>query len=339
MRNLRQARAALAEWYRAGRRDLPWRRTRDPWRILVSEVMLQQTRAAVAAPYYERFVEKYPAAEALAAAPEQELLAQWSGLGYYRRARNLQAAAREVAARGGFPAAYEEIRALPGVGEYTAAAVASIAFGLPHAVLDGNVARVLSRAFGEREDIQSAAARARLKERAQRLLDEANPGDFNQALMELGATVCLPRNPQCLLCPWRDQCEARAAGLEQELPVKGRRREPVRLELTLCLAERDGAVLMRQREAGAARLAGFWELPEARELPRAEIGGELGWFRHSITKHDYRVAVRAARVKRAPRGFRWVAREELDGLPLSSMARKALAAARGAGAPGARLVS
>lgn len=320
----------MAEWYGAAKRELPWRRTRDPWRILVSEVMLQQTRAAVVGPYYERFVARYPSAAALAAAPEQELLAEWSGLGYYTRARNLQKAAREVAAAGGFPREYEAIRALPGVGDYTAAAVASIAFGLPHAVVDGNVVRVLSRALAERGDVQSQAVRARLRTEAQRLLDPRHPGDFNQAVMELGATVCLPKNPQCLLCPWRDQCAARAAGIEQQLPVKGRKREPVRVQLSLCLVERRGAVLLRQREAHSSRLAGFWDLPEERELPHAAMGGIIGSFRHSITRHDYVVELREASVIRAPKGFRWIARRELDRLPLSTMARKALGLRRGA---------
>ncbi|MBE7541460.1 MAG: A/G-specific adenine glycosylase [Bryobacteraceae bacterium] len=331
MRNLKQARAALAEWFGGARRDLPWRRTRDPWRILVSEVMLQQTRVSVVAPFYERFLERYPDAAALATAPEQELLAQWSGLGYYTRARNLQKAARAVVERGGFPQSYEEIRELPGVGEYTAAAVASIAFGLPYAVLDGNVIRVLARAFAETGDVQTQGVRVRLKEEAQRLLDPRKPGDFNQALMELGATVCLPRNPQCLLCPWREQCAAREEGIEQELPVKGRKREGVKVHLTLCLVEREGAILLRQREAHSPRLAGFWDLPEERELPYAELGAVLGRFKHSITRHDYTVEVRGAEVVRAPRGFRWVQGEELEGLPLSTMARKGLAVGRGEG--------
>lgn len=329
MRNLRQARAALAEWYQAARRDLPWRGTRDPWRILVSEVMLQQTRASVVAPFYERFIARYGTAASLAAAPEAELLAQWSGLGYYTRARNLQKAAREIAARGAFPDNYEEIRALPGVGDYTAAAVASIAFELPYAVLDGNVMRVLSRAFAERGDIQTQPVRTRLKQQAQRLLDPLLPGDFNQALMELGATVCLPRNPQCLLCPWREQCAARAAGIAEQLPFKGRKREPVRVQVSLCLVERGSALLLKQREAHSSRLAGFWDLPEERELPLAVLGPVAGTFRHSITRHDYTVQVRAATVRRAPRGFRWIEQRDLDGLPLSTMARKALAAARG----------
>lgn len=325
MLNLRQARAALAQWFRSSRRDLPWRRTRDPWRILVSEVMLQQTRVAVVAPFYERFLERYPDAAALAAAPEAELLAQWSGLGYYTRARNLQRAAQTITALGRFPGNYDEIRALPGVGDYTAAAVASIAFSLPYAVLDGNVIRVLARAFAETGDVQSQSVRVRLKEEAQRLLDPRRPGDFNQALMELGATLCLPRNPQCLLCPWREQCAARAAGLEHELPRKSRKREPLRQQLTLCLVEKDGALLFRQREAHSSRLAGFWDLPEARDLPHAELGQPLGVFRHSITRHDYTVEVRSACVLRAPRGFKWLTPRELETLPLSTMARKALA--------------
>ena len=312
------------DWYTAARRDLPWRRTRDPWRILLSEVMLQQTRVSVVVPYYERFLSRFPTAVALAQAPEQDLLATWSGLGYYARARNLQKAARAVAERGSFPDAYEEIVKLPGVGEYTAAAVASIAFGLPYAVLDGNVLRVLSRTTAEKGDIQSTTVRVRLKEQAQVLLDPRKPGEFNQAMMELGATVCLPKNPQCLLCPWRDHCDARAAGIQNELPIKLRKRSPVKIAQQFYLVKRDGCILMRQRDGAESRLAGFWELPEARELPHAQPGERLGEFRHSITRHDYTVEVFSAQVMRAPKGFSWVRLDELRQLPVATTARKAL---------------
>jgi A/G-specific adenine glycosylase len=328
----RACRKLILDWYEGARRDLPWRRTRDPWCILLSEVMLQQTRVAAVLPYYARFLERYPTPAALAAAPDAEFLALWSGLGYYARARNLKRAAAAIAERGGFPQTLEELRELPGVGEYTAAAVASIAYGLPHAVLDGNVLRVLSRLTAERGDVRSSAVRARLKDVAQRLLDPRRAGDFNQAMMELGATVCLPRNPQCLLCPLRESCAARALGLENELPIQLRQRDAIKLSVELLLIEKDGRVLMRQRNAAESRLAGFWELPESRLVPGAKRIERVGSFRHSITRHDYSIEVWSARPLKAPRGFRWIALDEIGALPLATTARKALIAAGRIGA-------
>jgi A/G-specific adenine glycosylase len=322
-----QCRHLLLEWYQQSRRELPWRGTRDPWRILLSEVMLQQTRVVAAVPYYQRFLDRFPTPQALAEAPEQELLALWSGLGYYARARNLQRAAQAIARLGAFPDTFEKLRELPGVGDYTAAAVASIAFGLPHAVLDGNVVRVLSRLTAERGDVQSSGVRVRLKEAAQTMLDVRRPGDFNQAMMELGATVCLPRAPQCLLCPLRQHCAARAEGLQNELPIKLSKRNPIKLAIELLLIEKDGCVLMRQLGAHEPRLAGFWELPESRLIPGARRTAKLGEFRHSITRHDYSIEVWRAEPMRAPKGFRWIALEQLDALPLATTARKALSAA------------
>src|SRR3984885_2087066 len=190
-------RRKLLEWYRKHKRDLPWRRTQDPYRIWISEVMLQQTRVAAVIPYYERFLTLFPNASALASAAEQNLLAAWAGLGYYSRARNLQKAARAIVELPRFPKDYAALRQLPGVGDYTAAAVASIAFGAPHAVLEGNVLRVLSRLVAERGDIKSQVVRRSLGALAETLLDRRRPGEFNQALMELGATVCLPKQPLC----------------------------------------------------------------------------------------------------------------------------------------------
>ncbi len=317
-------RQLLLDWYQSSRRDLPWRGTRNPWHILLSEVMLQQTRVVAVVPYYHRFLERFPTAEALAAAPEQELLALWSGLGYYARARNLQRAAQAIAGLGTFPTTVEQIRELPGVGDYTAAAVASIAFGLPHAVLDGNVVRVMSRLTAERGDVQNAAVRLRLKQSAQAMLDVRRPGDFNQALMELGATICLPRVPQCLLCPLREHCEARSEGIQNELPVKLIKRDPIKLTLELLVVEKAGRVLMRQRGEHEPRLAGFWELPESRMIPGAQRTVKLGEFRHSITRHDYSIEVWQAEPIRAPKGFHWFALDELSALPLATTARKAL---------------
>ncbi len=320
---MKTLRCRLLDWYGRSARRLPWRETRDPYRIWVSEIMLQQTRVAAVEPYYERFLNRFPDVAALATAPEDEVLAVWSGLGYYSRARNMHEAARRVAAAGRFPDHYESIRLLPGVGDYTAAAISSIAFGLPHAAVDGNVLRVLSRLTNDGSDIRSSAGKDRLCEAAQALLDRKRPGDFNQAMMELGATVCLPREPKCTLCPLAGHCEARRIGRQRDLPVKSRGRTPVRLVRTLLLIERDGRVLLWKRPGGG-RLRGFWELPEAEQLPAAKRFDVVGEFRHSITHHNYRIAVARARVRKIPEGFFWVPRARFHEIPLSTTARKAL---------------
>ncbi len=323
-------RRRLREWYERSHRALPWRQTRDPYRIWVSEIMLQQTRATAAAPYYERFLERFPDVHSLSAAPEDEVLTVWSGLGYYRRARDLHRAARIIAEAGGFPRTYEGIRALPGIGEYTAAAVASIAFGLPHAAVDGNVLRVLARLENDSGDAGSAATRRRLNEAAAALLDRRNPGLFNQAMMELGATVCLPRNPRCEECPVSEFCEARRAGREQELPVKIRRGERVRLRQKVLIIARNGRVLLRRRDGGSGRLAGFWELPPAEDLSQARILTKVCEFRHSITVHDYLVEVYAARVRGTPQGCTWAPLSRLSEFPVTSITRKAIRCYAGA---------
>jgi A/G-specific adenine glycosylase len=319
-----QFRRTLIRWYRNAKRDLPWRLTHDPYRIWLSEIMLQQTRVAAALPYYNRFVERFPDAAALAGAPEPEVLAAWAGLGYYSRARNLQKAAKLIVANGGFPQDYDAIRALPGVGDYTAAAVASIAFGLPHAVLDGNVMRVLARISNDGGDLASARTRTRLQGLAAALLDRRRPGEHNQAVMELGATICLPSGPQCLLCPVAAFCEARTSGVQDRLPVKSRPVEPVRLQLQFLAIRRDGAYLFWQRPPDSGRMAGFWELPERAQLPGASTNSELGSFRHTITHHRYTVTVFQAEAVEIPPGFHWIARSRLSAVPLSTLARKAL---------------
>ena len=199
----------LLAWFDGHRRDLPWRRTADPYAIWISEIMLQQTRVAAAIPYFERFLGRFPNFEVLADAPESEILTYWAGLGYYYRARNLQKAARVMKHVGAFPETHAEIRALPGIGDYTAAAVASIAFGLPHAAVDGNVLRVLTRVYDDTADIASMRGRRHVAELAAAMLDKSRSGDSNQAVIELGATVCFPKNPQCLVCPVSGICQAR----------------------------------------------------------------------------------------------------------------------------------
>ncbi len=323
--NLMNFAARLTRWYDGARRDLPWRRTLDPYRILVSEVMLQQTRAQAVIPYYEKFLQRFPDPAELAAAGEPELLRSWSGLGYYQRARNLQKAARRIVELGAFPADYESIRELPGVGAYTAAAVASIAFGLRHAVVDGNVLRVIARHTGDRSDIGAAATRIRFEKVAQKLLGRSEPGRFNQAMMELGATVCLPRNPMCLLCPVGAECQARQQCLQSELPVKSKRAAPVRLSTTLLAIERRGRILLCQRSPEEGRMRGFWELPSADQLPKAEIQETLGSFRHTITNHHYSFTVVKAIISHAADGFAWFDKSQLEQIPLSTVARKSLA--------------
>jgi len=325
MAHERAFRSRLLRWYDNCRRDLPWRRDPDPYRIWVSEIMLQQTRVAAAIPYYERFLERFPTVDDLAAAEESEVLTHWSGLGYYSRARNLHRAARQIAARGTFPSEYDSIRRLPGIGDYTAAAIASIAFGKSYPVVDGNVLRVLARFANEDGDIKAARTRKHLGERAARLLDPRRPGDFNQAVMELGATVCTPQEPRCHACPLAKLCEARRLGLARRLPTRRRAPDPVHLEKTLAIVERRGTVLLFERDAKAAQLAGLWELPELEELSGAETQEQLGGFRHSITNHRYRFHVVRAGIHRAPPGGRWVRLETLDQLPITTTTRKALA--------------
>ena len=315
---------ALVAWYVRGHRDLPWRRTRDPYRIWVSEIMLQQTRAQAVTPYYERFLERFPTIEALASASENDVLALWSGLGYYSRARNLRRAAQLVCEAGAFPRDYEGIRALPGIGDYTAAAIASIAFGLPYAVLDGNVMRVVSRVANDASDISAPATRTRFREVAQGWLDRRDPGRFNQALMELGAAACLPRNPMCGTCPVATWCQARAAGTVAQLPVKLRRAEPVQFAVDLLLIRKGPRVLLGQRAATERRMAGFWDLPRADEIPRAVRARRLGSFRHTITHHHYTFAVWTADAAPPKQNFRWFTAGELGGIPLATIARKGL---------------
>lgn len=322
MKSLSEFRRSLLNWYGKSARSLPWRRTHDPYRIWVSEIMLQQTRVAAVLPYYKQFLARFPDVKSLAEAPEAGVLAAWSGLGYYTRARNLRKAARQIVGQGGFPRDYDAIRALAGVGDYTAAAIASIAFGLAHAVVDGNVLRVLSRVVNDPGDISSVSTRKRLREVAEIFLDRKRPGDFNQAVMDLGATVCLPATPDCAKCPLKRHCEAHRLGLQQELPVKAARAAVREVPLTLLVIEREGKILFYLREAPPMR--GFWELPEALQLPPAEREGTPRRFRHSIMNHNYVVTAQRAALARAPKGFRWLSARERETLPLSTMSIKAL---------------
>ncbi len=257
--------ARLLAWYDRHRRELPWRalpgHRPDPYRVWLSEIMLQQTTVATVAPYFDRFVARFPSLRALAAASLDEVLHLWQGLGYYARARNLHACARAVADRhgGDFPDDPAALRALPGVGDYTAAAIAAIAFDRRMAAVDGNVERVVARLFAEQAPLP--AAKPRLKALAASLVPEERAGDFAQAMMDLGAILCTPRRPRCVLCPWREDCAAAAAGIADELPAMAAKPErPLRYGVAFWLARADGAVLLRRRpERGL--LGGMIELP------------------------------------------------------------------------------
>ena len=257
--------AALLAWYDRQRRDLPWRappgERPDPYRVWLSEIMLQQTTVATVAPYFDRFVARFPSLRGLAAASLDEVLHLWQGLGYYARARNLHSCARAVVERhaGHFPDDPRQLRLLPGIGEYTAAAIAAIAFDRRVAAVDGNVERVMARLFAERAPLP--AAKPRLKALAASLVPDERAGDFAQGLMDLGATVCTPRRPRCMLCPWRENCAAAAIGIAESLPVQAERPErPLRHGVAFWLARADGAVLLRRRpERGL--LGGMIELP------------------------------------------------------------------------------
>jgi A/G-specific adenine glycosylase len=332
---------SLVAWYRRNRRALPWRRSRDPYRVWVSEVMLQQTTVKAVLPYYRRFLGRFPTIRTLAAAPREAVLAAWSGLGYYRRARHLHAAARRIVKEHGgrFPRLLEEALALPGIGRYTAGAILSIACGRRLPVLDGNVSRVLARLFLLRGDNTTAARRRRLWRLAAALVKVApDPGDLNQALMELGATVCTPANPECGRCPVASRCSARAAGAQDRVPAPRRRREPIRLRATVALVRRRGRYLMRRRE-GTGLMVGLWEFPavaadRAGRPPdglRVALGEPIATVRHTITYRRYLVEVRKGRLLREPprRNYRWVDPRDVARLPTSSLVSKVLARAHG----------
>ena len=253
---------SLLKWYNAHQRDLPWRNATDPYPVWISEVMLQQTQVQTVIPYYLKFLDRFPNVAALAQADTDALLRLWAGLGYYSRARNLQKAARIIVSHfgGRFPQNYQDVLALPGIGRYTAAAIVSIAFGQPYAVLDGNVSRVLARLFRISGDLKSSAVQGRLWEAAQELLPVTRPGDFNQAVMELGATLCSPRQPRCLLCPWTRHCLARQEGLQELLPQKVHRERPRKLLQAAVVIRHRGRFLI-ERRSGRVLLEGFWEFP------------------------------------------------------------------------------
>ncbi len=313
-------REKLLAWYDAHRRDLPWRSTRNPYPIWLSEIMLQQTRVAAVIEHYGQFLRRFPTIEKLAAARESSVLAAWSGLGYYRRARMLRTAAKIILRehKGKFPTTAAGLRNLPGIGRYTAAAIASIAFGEPVGVVDGNVERMLCRFAGKNVVCEELWATVNV------LIDAKRPGDFNQAMMELGATVCTPQAPACLACPVVERCATRGELARSEKPAPQKKRE-IHFSLLCRGANGSGKVFLRQRPGNASLMAGMWELPEV----AARNGASKPAFRlrHSITVTDYSVSVwRECAIPQAE--GRWFAISKLKTIALTGLARKILSKAQ-----------
>ena len=345
---VRRLRQSLLTWYGSASRDLPWRRTRDPYAILVSEYMLQQTQVQTVLPYYDAFLSRFPTFEALANAKEDDVQAAWSGLGYYRRARNLQAASRRILVErdGRIPDSIATLLDLPGVGPYTAAALASLVHGLPHAAVDGNVERVLSRLIEEKRLLSQSAPKRRIAALAQELFDPAHPTIWNQAVMELGATVCAPARPRCSECPWRAHCRAYANGRPERWPRSKPERAATKVERAVGVFQKNGAVLLVRR-SHKTLLDGTWELPGVNVTSfrqsrsalgehleswlgrQVTVGAELASIQHALTYR--RVLVRAfeATVHPLPRSRqqdrRWIERADVRRLPTSSMTLKLLA--------------
>jgi A/G-specific adenine glycosylase len=360
-RDLSSFRKQLLAWFRQFQRDLPWRRTKDPYRIWISEIMLQQTRVAAVIPYYERFLERFPDVRALAEAPQEEVLRLWSGLGYYSRARNLQKAAKQIVALygGEFPQMEEAALALSGIGPYTGAAILSIAFGAKHAVLDGNVARVLARLGAIRGDLRESRRWQSLQKTASELLEPKSPGDWNQAMMELGATICTPRAPQCLLCPVAKSCRARQSGDPESFPEKRKKREPVEIVLAavVFLTPRGQTLLLpppgtkpEKKPAAddvATLVSRMWHFPTVaiRRDPPAELrtfldkfllakNGEihlepLAKVRHAVTYRNVTVLPFRVAVSKMPsiHGAKSIRLEDFSTMPVSNLTHKIARAA------------
>ncbi|MBI3205460.1 MAG: A/G-specific adenine glycosylase [Myxococcales bacterium] len=332
-----ELRRTLLAWYRTHARDLPWRRTSDPYAIWVSEVMLQQTQVATVIPYFERWMRRFPTVTALARSRTDDVLHAWQGLGYYSRARGLLEGARMVERElgGRIPGDVATLRRLPGVGPYTAGAIASIAHGTRAAIVDGNVERVLCRLDGARGDPRKQPLKAELWRRAEALVPARGASTFNQALMELGAMVCTPKAPGCERCPWQGPCVARASSRQAELPEVAQRARPSALHTVAALVERRGHWLVKQVPAGALRWAGLWSFPHAeiaaREAPARALGRALGTpvtqvehlrtLQHSITRFRITLDVYRCSPRARPDG-RYVTPTQLQALAMPAAHRR-----------------
>lgn len=354
----RAIREQIVAWFTASRRTFPWREDPSPYRVWICEIMAQQTRLDVVLPYFERFVARFPSVQALAEAPLDDVLAHWSGLGYYARARNLHAGAKRVVELHGgvVPRDPQELLALPGVGEYTAAAIASIAWGVPVPLLDGNVIRVLSRLFDVDGDVTRAPVRRHLWALSGALVPPVEPRALNEGLMELGALVCTPTSPSCGACPVGGRCLANARGTVAARPVKGAAAAPVPAQVVAALVRREGRVLLVQNDAKGL-FGGLWQLPQHPPRPgkRADtqaaepaltaglgapltLGARLGRVEHVLSHRHLHIAVHDATLDGEPQvtapwvSHRWVTPgADLDALGLASMTRKVLAAGLGPG--------
>ena len=358
---LQEFRKALLGWFQEFRRALPWRKNRAPYRIWISEIMLQQTRVAAVIPYYEKFLARFPDVESLASAPQEEVLRLWSGLGYYSRARNLQKAAQQIVANhaGRFPRQREALLELAGIGEYTASAILSIAFGDKHAVLDGNVARVVARLEAIRGDLREPKRWHDLQSSADQLLAHDSAGDWNQAMMELGAIICLSRSPQCLLCPVARFCEARKLGIAETLPDKRKKRATVSVQLvsSVLLDAKNRSLILPPPKASIKNnaddhvpslVAKLWHFPTVSAVTNSEralkqllhrelriksaksIRPELlDKVRHTVTYRSISIAAYLIRVKHLPKisGAQHLPLDEIQSLPISNLTRKIARAA------------
>jgi A/G-specific adenine glycosylase len=344
----------LVRWFRAARRDLPWRRDMSPYAVWVSESMLQQTQVATVVSYFERWMARFPTLEALAGADEDEVLHAWQGLGYYSRARSLLRAARMVRDElaGTIPADPTLLRKLPGVGPYTAGAIASIAYNVPAPIVDGNVIRVLTRLFALRGDPAREPLKRRLWELAAALIPTGEAREFNPAMMELGATICTPARPRCPECPVQHECRARELGIQEQLPETAARPATAAVRMVAAVIEDVGRVLLEQRRDDADRWAGMWDFPNGevgeRETPEAAVRGvvraalgvevvvgeRLCVVRHAVTR--FRITLEAFRCRIVAgepqalgcREWRWVTPEEIPGLALPNAHWKISAALR-----------
>lgn len=334
--------AALEKWFQKVQRPLPWRKTTDPYAIWISETMLQQTQVAVVIPYYERFLKSFPTLRALAEAPESEVLQHWSGLGYYSRARNLQKGARDLLENfgGEIPRTRDEMIQVPGIGPYTAGAILSIAFNLPIPLVDGNVMRVFARIFGWEKEIKKKESQLFFWEKARTWVEDADsPRILNQALMELGATVCTKSSPKCLMCPVQKNCAAFIAGTQDLLPKRAPRKKSVPLYFLTTVTEHRGKYLVRQNPKGEW-WHGLWDFPRQslKDLPALEkeiellkkskalfFQKELSHQTHTVTHHKLHVVPVLLSSRRPLKKGDWVDRETLSTLPLSSLAKKVLA--------------
>jgi A/G-specific adenine glycosylase len=358
--HLKNLRAQLLTWFELNKRDLPWRLNRDPYRIWISEIMLQQTRVAAVIPYFEKFCATFPDIKTLAQAKESEVLRLWSGLGYYSRARNMQAAAQQIVRDHGgtFPTEPEKIRALRGIGAYTTNAILSIAFGEKHAVLDGNVARVVARLIAIRGDLRESANWSLLQKTADTLLAHKSPGNWNQAMMELGATICTPRAPQCLICPVEKFCRARQLGIQDLIPEKRKKRATVAVTLAAAiLTDRQGRCLLlpppqaHTRKATAEDIptlvSGMWHFPTiaAGKNPERELRNYLSEnfskvsdlptlvalkkVRHAVTYRAITLLPFRAEFQTLPKipGAKIVPLQNFAPVPVSNLTRKAARAA------------